>query len=395
MLTAVELEVLIKDESDRAENKRNNADSDRIHETICAFANDLPGHGKPGVLFIGIEPDGTCAGLDIDDDLLLKLSSIRDNGLILPLPSMVVQKRTVKGCEVAVVIVEPSLSLPVRYRGRVCIRVGPRRAIASADEERQLVERQRAFNLPFDAKEAVSASLEDIDVSYVRDEYFTAAIAPEVLAENTRSVEHQLRSVHFLGPNNAPTNVGLLVAGVDPQAWIPGAYIQFIRFDGTELTHPVRDEKTLSGRLSDVLRRADDVLQAHNETAIAFAGTHTEQRSPQYPLVALQQLIRNAVMHRNYEGTNAPARVYWFDDRIEIHSPGGPYGQVSRENFGQPYANDYRNPHLAEAMRNLGFVQRFGIGIATAQRELASNGNPPAQFDVQSAAVLATVLRRT
>ncbi len=394
MLTDAELEELIEDESDRVEHKRNNADSEKIHETICAFANDLPGHGKPGVLFIGIEPDGTCAGLHVDDDLLLKLSSIRDDGLTLPLPSMVVQKRTVRGCEVAVVIVEPSLSLPVRYRGRVCVRVGPRRATASPDEERQLVERQRAFNLPFDAREADSASLEDIDASYARDEYLAAAIAAEVLAENRRPVEHQLRSVHFLGPHNLPTHVGLLVAGVDPQAWIPGAYIQFVRFDGTELTHSIRDEKALSGRLSDVLRRIDDVLQAHNETAIAFTETHTEKRSPQYPLVALQQLIRNAVMHRNYEGTNAPARVYWFDDRIEIHNPGGPYGQVSRENFGQPYANDYRNPHLAEAMRNLGFVQRFGIGIATAQTELASNGNPPAKFDVQSAAVLATVWRR-
>ncbi len=99
-------------------------------------------------------------------------------------------------------------------------------------------------------------------------------------------------------------------------------------------------------------------------------------------------------MHRTYEGTNAPVRVYWFDNRIEIHNPGGPYGAVTAENFGQPGVTDYRNPHIAEAMKVLGFVQRFGVGIATAQAELRKNGNPPAEFQVQPSAILATVRKK-
>jgi ATP-dependent DNA helicase RecG len=96
-------------------------------------------------------------------------------------------------------------------------------------------------------------------------------------------------------------------------------------------------------------------------------------------------------MHRAYERTHAPVRVYWFDDRIEIFNPGGPYGAVTAENFGQPGITDYRNPHVAEAMKVLGFAQRFGVGIATAQAELRNNGNPPAEFLVQPSAVLATI----
>jgi ATP-dependent DNA helicase RecG len=113
-----------------------------------------------------------------------------------------------------------------------------------------------------------------------------------------------------------------------------------------------------------------------------------------YPRVALQQLIRNAVMHRTYENTNAPARVYWFDDRIEISNPGGPFGTVTRENFGRPGVTDYRNPNLADAMRVMGFVQRFGIGIQTARMELKRNGNPDLEFQIEPMAVLATVRRR-
>ena len=61
----------------------------------------------------------------------------------------------------------------------------------------------------------------------------------------------------------------------------------------------------------------------------------------------------------------------WYDDRIEITNPGGPFGIVSAANFGKPGVADYRNPNLAEALKVLGFVQKFGAGIATARRALA------------------------
>ena len=114
---------------------------------------------------------------------------------------------------------------------------------------------------------------------------------------------------------------------------------------------------------------------------------------PDYPIVALRQLAQNAIMHRSYEATNAPTRIYWFSDRIEIHSPGGLYGQVTAENFGRPGVTDYRNPQVAEAMKSLGYVQRFGVGIQLARTELQKNGNPDPEFVFEPTAVLAIVRR--
>ena len=54
---------------------------------------------------------------------------------------------------------------------------------------------------------------------------------------------------------------------------------------------------------------------------------------------------------------------------------------------------DYRNPNLADAMKVLGFVQRFGIGIQTAKAELEKNGNPDLEYQVEPMTVLATVRR--
>jgi len=101
-------------------------------------------------------------------------------------------------------------------------------------------------------------------------------------------------------------------------------------------------------------------------------------------------LVRNALIHRAYDGTNAPVKVFWFTDRIEISNPGGLYGQVNQGNFGKG-ATDYRNPLLAEAMAVLGFVQRFGMGIPRALRELKESGNPQADFEFSPSSVLVTL----
>lgn len=98
-------------------------------------------------------------------------------------------------------------------------------------------------------------------------------------------------------------------------------------------------------------------------------------------------------MHRAYDGTYAPVKVNWFIDRIEVLSPGGPFGQVTIERFGSPGLTDYRNPHIAEALKVLGFVERFGVGLAIANKRLASNGNPPLEYEVQSSYVCVRLLR--
>jgi ATP-dependent DNA helicase RecG len=184
------------------------------------------------------------------------------------------------------------------------------------------------------------------------------------------------------------------VLAKDPRAFLPGAYVQFLRLDGTSLADPVRDAATISGPLSELLRTLEEKLVAHIETTRDFTSNTTDIARPDYPLVALQQLVRNAILHRTYEWTNAPVRISWFSDRIEIHSPGGPYGQVTRANFGQPDATDYRNPYLAEAMRNLGYVQKFGVGIALARKEMERNGNPPLEYRVEDTFVLAILRKR-
>ncbi len=393
------LESLLNDlESDRAERKESfrGEAPETVRQAICAFANDLPNHRMPGVVFIGARDDGSPSNLILTDQLLRQLADIRTDGNTLPLPSMSVERRVLKGAEMAVITVLPADSPPVRYKGRIWIRTGPRRGTASAQDERILNEKRKYRDLPFDLQPVSFAAVSDLSHKLFEDEYLQGAVAVDVLAANQRSYEERLAASRMIetADNPVPTVLGCVVLSPRARDLIPCDYIQFLRIDGTTLADSIKDEEVLDGPLAQILRRLDEKLEAHIQTAVDITSGAMERRSPDYPLPALQQIARNAVMHRTYEATNAPIRITWFNDRIETTNPGGPYGIVNRQNFGRPGYTDYRNPNLAEAMKVLGFVQRFGVGIQTAQKALLDNGNPPAEFDPQDTLVLVVLRRR-
>lgn len=393
-MTDQELEnLLLSNESDLSERKRSLADKDKICQAICAFANDLPNHQKSGVIFISVNDDGTSADLEIDDQLLLSLADLRSNGNIYPFPTLKVQKKTFNSTTVAAIIVEPSQATPVRFQGRTWIRVGPRRALATPEEERRLTEKRRMHNLPFELTPSYDATLKDLDELLFLKQYLPSAVATEVLEENNRTYEEKLASLRFINntEEKIPTYLGLLAVGNHPRYFLGNAYIQFLRIDGTELTDSIIDQAEIHGAISYLIKAIDDKLVAHNFISADIVSQNTEVRRSDYSIPALQQLVRNAILHRSYEGTNAPVRVYWYNDRIEITNPGGPYGTLNQQNFGQPGFADYRNPHLAEVMKNLGFVQRFGIGIALAKKQLFENGNPSPEFKVSPEFISVTV----
>ena len=386
--------ILKNGENDRIEFTEATNDMDKIRQAICAFANDLPAYGMPGFIFIGIRDDGSCADLTITDKLLQKLGGFRNDGKILPFPVIDVSKQTVSGCEVALVQVEPSDNPPVKVDGRCWIRVGPRRAQATAEEERRLTEKRRWGNLSYDLQGVKGASVAtDLNLQIFENDYMPQAVSPEALAANERSRPEQLQALRLSTQDGLPSVTAILTLGKDPQYWFPGAYVQFVRYNGIEVTDAIVDHREISGVLPEQLLELDRVLKTNISQALDTSGD-LHKENPDYPLVALRELVRNAVIHRNYENSNTPVRIHWFTDNIQIVSPGSVYGAVTQENFGQPGITAYRNPTIAEAMKNLGFMQRFGIGIATANRALEENNNPPVEFDVQENFVTATVKKQ-
>jgi ATP-dependent DNA helicase RecG len=369
-------------------------DTDKFAKAICAFSNDYPNHRKPGYLLVGVRDDGRPSGLQVTDQLLQNLAGIRSDGNIQPLPAITVQKYVLpqgQG-EIAVVEVLPSDLPPVRYKGQVWIRVGPRRAIANETEERRLSERRTALAVTFDARACLGSRLEDLSLDLFLVTYRANAIPAGILEENKRDIPEQLASLRFydLG-RDCPTYAGILLFGQDALRWLPGAYIQFVRFQGQQLTDEVQTEHTFSGDLLTVLRELDGFIPVQNQSRPEIESPLRERMTTLYPTIAIRELLMNALMHRWYEGSSAPIRFYWFTERIEIQSPGGLYGEATPENF--PRQNAYRNPVIAEAMKVLGYVNKYGRGVLRAQEALLRNGNPPAEFTFEPTYVLAIIRR--
>lgn len=165
MLTNEELQALIAaPESERLEKTESVTNTDKFSEAICAFANDMAGSKQPGYLLVGVKDKGTLAGITITDQIEQNLSSLRSNGNILPQPAMTVQRYTLPGGEIAVVTVQPSDLPPVRYKGRIHIRVGPRKGIANEQDERILIERRVASATSFDLQPCLEATMGDLSL---------------------------------------------------------------------------------------------------------------------------------------------------------------------------------------------------------------------------------------
>lgn len=392
MLTEAQLRELLSDpEADHIERTESINNMDKYCQAICAFANDLPSHRRPGYLFIGVKDDGNLSGLAVSDELLTKLGGIRSDGNVLPQPFMNVARFSLEGGDVAVVEVFPSDLPPVRYKGRVHIRVGPRKAIANEQEERVLSERRVALARSFDARPCAESALNDLALGQF-DAYRREAVDPETIAANHRPVEQQLASLRLYDPERGtPTHAGILLFGKNPRFFLPGAYVQYLKLPGTDLTDMPEDQAEASGDLHSALREMEGRLKLLIQTSMRPVSALEEKLLPDYPEWALRELLMNAVMHRNYD-SNTPIRFYAFSDHIEIQSPGGLYGEATPENF--PTRNSYRNPVIAEAMKSLGFVNRFGYGVQRAQALLAQNGNPPAEFEFDEHSVLVKIYRR-
>jgi ATP-dependent DNA helicase RecG len=314
--------------------------------------------------------------MTISEQNLQTLLSFRTDGRIVPPPSMVVTKFDYPDGELAVVEVQPHFLPPVRFNGRVCIRAGIRKGYANEADERVLTEKRTAFARSFDVLPCKGSTLDDISLELFKLRYLPSAIAADILAENGRDLKEQLASLKFFDlKEDCPTYAGILMFGTNPRYFIPGASVQYVRFSGEDEASDFEYEHRFEGDLTTQLGQMEEFIKA-NIVKLVLPELGGEYVSS-YPLRAVKEFLYNAVIHKDYQ-SNAPIKFYEFSDRIEISNAGGLYGKARPENF--PNENDYRNPAISEAVKNLGFVNGFNVGVKAAMAALARNGSPAPEF---------------
>lgn len=380
------LNLLTEPESFRIEKTTSVTDIDKFCQAICAFANDMPDSRKQGYLLLGVNDDGSLSGLRVTDAILKEITGLRTDGNILPQPNMTVQNFHFEGGDVIIVEVTPSYEPPVRYRGRTYIRIGPRKDIATPEEENILTEKRQYYVRSFDVSPCRDATLDDIDQTLFLNNYLPLAISPEVLQNDTRTIKDKMASLRLYDKTrDCPTNAAVLLFGQNVEYFFPGAYVQFVQFDGENNAAEIINQNEFRGNLMSSL----PVLKTFVETSVVKkwpvpVSALQEIIKYNYPEWAIRELLMNAIMHRDYSG-NTPVKFYIYSNRLEITNPGGLYGNARPENF--PNVNDYRNPVISEALKVLGYVNKYNRGVARVKQELLENGNGEAVFTLDKITV--------
>jgi len=267
--------------------------------------------------------------------------------------------------------------------------------MANEQEERILAERRTVLARTWDARPCREMALSDLSLDIFALSYRPNAVALEVIEENHRTIEEQLAALRFFDiRSGCPTNAVVLLFGKDPLFVLPGAFVQYVRYSGVDQASDVTLERRYWGDLLSLLRGLDllaSEIARERPIALAQGGDRTVA---DYPRRAMHELFMNAVIHRNYDGSNAPVMINHFSDRIEILNPGGLFPDLTPEQFPNG-GTSYRNPILAEAAKVLGFVNRFGRGIAIVKDALARNDSAAATFELHYSRFLVTTFRRT
>ena len=381
MISKDQIKELLGDiENERVERTISTNDTNKFAKAVCAFANDITNKKQPGYLMVGAYDDGHLSGLQVTDELLRNLAGLRADGNIQPKPALMVEKVSFPEGDVAVVEVQPSKITPVKYKGTTYVRIGPRKSEANEEEDRILREKSEVKSPTYDTTPCLHSTIDDLDLDLFKTEYLPKFVDADILKGDKRDIKQQLASLKLFDITlDCPTVAGILLIGKDPAHILFGAYIQYVEFAGKRITSRVVNERQFSGNIITLLKEIDYFIKyTIQKQRPVFVTVLREEMRINYPYEAIRELAMNLVMHRNYQ-TNAPAKFYEYSDRIEMDNPGGLYGKVQPENF--PNANDYRNPVIAEAMKVLGYVNRFNRGVNMVQEILEENKNGDAIFD--------------
>jgi ATP-dependent DNA helicase RecG len=133
--------------------------------------------------------------------------------------------------------------------------------------------RSRSADVLFDQHPVSGTNIADLDLELFRSTYLPAAVDPDVLAENERTPAQQLASLGMIDPKSEEARVlGLLVVGADPSSVVPGAYVQFVRYEGSDESSHVVDQEELRGNLIGQLDVLGRLLTSNIRTSVEEVG---------------------------------------------------------------------------------------------------------------------------
>jgi len=327
-----------------------------LARALVAFANT-----DGGQLVLGVDEDGTIVGVTDPDATMQHIDQVAYHNCEPPLT--IIQETVSEPGKPTVVVVNVPKGDQRPYRtnqGVYYIRTTSGRRQASRQELLRLF--QATESLFYDETAVLRATLSDLSMDafeeFVRRAYQRSvesfAVTHERLLVNLRLATDVDGTTH-------PTVAGFLFFGRQPELLMPWAHVVAARIPGADLAAAPSDSKQIMGQLPAVLDDAMRFLTLHLREEHRIRRLEPE-RFPELPEEALRETLVNALAHRDYT-VNAPVRIFIFDDRIEVRTPGGLPNTVTIEAMTLGAAHVLRNPTIYTLFSRLGFVTGIGSGV--------------------------------
>jgi len=373
---------------------------ERLYDTLSAFANQ---HGG-GIIIFGIQekPAFEVVGVYDAGDLQTKVTnySLQMEPIIRPVFTMTeYEGKTVVSAEI------PECDIydkPCYYKGAGRLR-GSYVRVGEADLPMTEYEvySYEAFkkNIQDELRNVPRASTQDFDEALLAEYFLKLRSTKPQLSklENQKILELQ-----GLTSGHEPTVAGIMLLCTYPQAFFPQLSVTAMVVAGTEIGEAGEgkarfiDNKRIDGNIPNMLEETLAFVRRNTKQATIIDENGKRADRSEYPMLAVRELILNALMHRDYSSLseNSPVRVVLYSDRLEIENPGGLYGRLTINDLGYAPA-DTRNPHIAGNLEILIDAENRFSGIPTVRYQMEEAKLPEPKFESHRGNFKVTLYNKT
>jgi ATP-dependent DNA helicase RecG len=369
-MTKKELKDLIK-EREHVELKSSLSLINEIIEAVSAFSNT-----EGGKIIVGVSNNGKVLGVEIGKGTIENLANTIAQNTDPKIQPMI-KVETIDKKKVIIIEVKESLDKLVLAFGRPFKRVGKSSPKMSKDEYERLILEKHKEKLQFDKDVCEEAEIEDIDNKKVK--------AYLKLREKNRNISSKIKLpikqllINIKAVTKIkPTNAGILFFAKDPLKFISHAQLRLVRIKGVKIYDNILDRLDCNGTLWEMVDAGEDFIRK-NIRLLGFRTDKSFRREDrfEYPIRALREAIINGLIHRDYFNP-ADVRVFIFDDRVEVVSPGPfPKGVTPEKPEHRPV-----NKILSQLMYDIGYIEKYGSGIYLENELCLKNGNEKPVYEI-------------
>lgn len=348
------IEVLRNGESSKVEFKTEDVHPNALAEEIVAFANF-----EGGTILIGVDDNGSVRGCTRKDIEEFIVNICRNN--IRPSIIPIIERIIFEDKIIFAIGVQRGETAYSTNKGRFFIRVGSTKQTPSQQELLRLFQKRNI--LQFDETPVLKASTASIDILKIND-YLTRLGQSPVHDENEKTIENELVNLSVLieiEENRYPTVGGILAFGKNPQRYFRSYTIMCGAYRGNDFLSDTVREKEIKGTLNELIEDSLAFVKLTMAQDHSLVGGVRRKDEYLYPIEAIRECVVNAVCHRDYTISGSSIRIFLFNDRLEIRSPGGLPNTLTIDNM--KFRQFTRNQMIASFLTGYGYMERRGKGI--------------------------------